>query len=113
MSPHRGWRHSNESRARIAAANLGRRHTTETREKIADANRRRQYTKLSPEHRAAVSAANRGRPFSSQHCDRISEALIAFYERVSPPASAAARAWREHRRLCKRALRGRRRKEKN
>jgi hypothetical protein len=111
--PHPGWHHSPEAKARIAAANVGRRHSPETRAKISAGQRGKQLGKtISPAHRAAVSAADRGREFSPQHCDRISEALIAYYARVSPPMSAKARQWREQRRLYKRALRARRKEKK-
>jgi len=88
MSPHPGWRHSDETRARLSATHFGKRHSPQVRAKISAGQRGKKLGKtISPAHRAAVSAANRGRPFSSQHCDRISEALIVFYERVSPTAS--------------------------
>jgi hypothetical protein len=78
----------------------------ETREKIAAANiGKHSDKKISAEHRAAVSAANRGREFSSQHRERISAALIAFYERVSPPMSPAERLRREARRQYNRQRR--------
>lgn len=96
----------------MSAARTGRRHTAASKAKIAAANRRREYGDLSPEHRAAISAANKDRLFTLEHADRISDALIAYYARVSPPSSAAERGRREARRLYKRALRARR-KEKN
>ena len=103
------WRHTDEARARIAAANVGRRHTAATRHKIAQANRRRKYKKISAEHRAAISAANKDRLFTIDHCDKISDAHIAYHERVNPPLSPAERHRREKRRVYKRALRARRR----
>jgi hypothetical protein len=65
---------------------------------------------ITPSHRAAISAANKGRPFTVEHRERISEAMLAHYERVSPPMSPAQRAWREHRRQYKRDLREQRRR---
>jgi NUMOD3 motif len=85
--PRRGWKHSREARARIAAANVGRRHTTETRQKISAgllSGGKHLGKVISPAHRAAVSAAHRGREFSSQHRQRISAALIAYMSACRP-----------------------------
>jgi hypothetical protein len=111
--PHTGWRHSDEARARMTAARTGRRHTPETKAKISASNIGKHSREISAAQRAAVSAALKGVPFTVDHCDKISDAHIAYHERVNPPASAAARHKRERWRTYKRALRARRRAAKS
>jgi NUMOD3 motif len=110
--PHPGWRHSDETRARLAAAHLGKRHSAATRQKISDGQRGlRLGQKLSEEQKAKMAASRRGKRFTSEHCDNLSQAHLERYARILPPASAAVLAWREKRRIYKRALRARRREK--
>ena len=105
-----GQRHTLSARARMTAARTGRRHSPATRQKISAGNIGKHSGYLpSPQHRAAVSAALKGKPKPVEHADKISDAHIAYHERVNPPASAAERHRREKWRQYKRALRARRR----
>ena len=63
--------HSAETRAKIAAAGVGRTHSAETRAKIGAA---RIGTPLSNEHRANISAAHMGKTLSAEHRANISAA---------------------------------------
>ena len=112
--PHPGFKHSPEACARIAAANVGRRHSPETRAKISAGNRGKHSNMTpSPGQRAAVSAALKGKPKPVEHADKISDAHIAYHDRVNPPSSPGERHRREKRRQYKRALRARRRGAKS
>ena len=113
MSPDHGWRHSDESRAKMTAARTGKHHSPETRAKISASNVGKHDKEISAAERAAVSAANKDRPFTIEHADKISDAHILYNERTNPPSSEAERQQRESRRLCKRALRARRRAAKS
>jgi hypothetical protein len=39
MTPHPGWSHSPETRARLSAAHVGKRHSAATRRKISEGQR--------------------------------------------------------------------------
>jgi hypothetical protein len=69
MSP--GFRHSDETRARIAAA------------------------RSSPSHRAAHRAALQGKPLTPDHCDAISQTLLDYYA-VTRPCGPMERAGEKH-----------------
>ena len=77
MTPHPGWRHSPETRRHLSAVNVGRRHSAETKQKISANNVGKHCREISAAQRAAVSAALKGQPFTLDHCDKISAALIA------------------------------------
>lgn len=61
VSPMRGRRFSEESRAKISEAQTGRRHSEETRAKISASNKGKNHGPMSDETRAKISASNSGR----------------------------------------------------
>ena len=91
----------------MSAAHTGKRQTAETRAKIAASNIGKHSSNLpSAKQRAAVSAAQRGKPKPLQQRERISQAHIA---RRPPDLPLREVHRREKWRLYKRALRARRR----
>jgi hypothetical protein len=107
--PRPGWKHSPETRARTAAANIGRHHSIETRQKISASLRRggkHRDKVISAGHRMAVSAAHPGKPKPLEQRERMSEAHIAR----RPPNLPLREVHRlERRRLYKRHRRERQR----
>jgi len=69
----KGWHHSEETKAKISAANAGRKRTPEQCARIGAALRGR---KLSPEARANISAAMMGRTLSPEWRASIAAAKI-------------------------------------
>lgn len=95
-----GFRHSDETRAKLSSQRLGRPLSHENKEsiraamadpevraKISAANRGR---KLTPEHIEKVAAANRGRKLSAEHCAKISKANKGRQRTESHAANIAA-----------------------
>ncbi|MGE8141814.1 GIY-YIG nuclease family protein [Novosphingobium sp. NPDC080210] len=62
----RNKRHSEESKARIAASNTGVVFSAERRARISKSKRGQKYTPRTPEHCAAISAAKMGRKTGPQ-----------------------------------------------
>ena len=91
----------------MTAARTGRRHSPQTRAKIAASNiGKHSDQEISAKQRAAVSAALKGKPKPFEQRDRISQAHIAR----RPPNLPLREVQRlEARRKYKRALRARRR----
>lgn len=74
-SPRKGVKLSDETKAKISAAQIGKEITSETKAKISAALKGRNK---SPEHIAKVVAANKGKkrgPLSEEHKDKLSIAL--------------------------------------
>jgi len=71
-----GKKKTEETKAKIAAAHMGMRYSAETKEKIAVANRGKN---LSPAHRAKISDALRGRPKSPERRAQMLAASRAYW----------------------------------
>ena len=103
------WRHTDEARAPYSGgecrASLLLLRATKLLKPIAAANTKRFQPSTAP----LSLQPNKDRLFTIDHCDKISDAHIAYHERVNPPLSPAERHRREKRRVYKRALRARRR----
>jgi hypothetical protein len=87
-----GYRHSQEARAKISAANKGRQFSEQTRAKLSSAQKGKRHSLAT---RAKIGAALTGRQPSQKTCEKIS---LAKRGRRRPPFSVE---WRERMRLAK------------
>lgn len=69
-----GFKHSEETRAKMGKHMIGKKHSQETKDKISAAKTGRKVT-FSESHRASMSVARTGNHLSEFHCQRISEGL--------------------------------------
>jgi hypothetical protein len=71
MMPKKGWRHSDESKAKISVALKGRSFSEQALANMRMAAKPRRGIPRSAESRAKMSAAKKGRPFSEQHLAKL------------------------------------------
>ena len=93
-----GFKHSEETKAKVSAAGRGRIFSKERRANISAANKGKKRGPQSEEHRAAISAGNKGKKFSKAVRQKISAAHLG---KNQGPHTA------EHRAKIGDALRGR------
>jgi hypothetical protein len=76
-----GWKHSDETRAKIAAANTGKKHTAETRDKMSAANTGKKHTAETRDKMSAAQKSRPRKPHSAETRARMSAAAKARCER--------------------------------
>jgi hypothetical protein len=82
-----GWRHSEDARAKIAAASRGRKLTEKAARAIGDRTR---GTKLSPDHRAKLAAAKAGKSRGPMPAD-VRAKIAASHHGIRPSDESRAK----------------------
>lgn len=70
-----GKKHSDETKAKISAANKGYKRSDESKARMSNATKGKKRNSLSPEHKAKISAALKDKKKSPEHIAKVSAAI--------------------------------------